>query len=107
MKTMISKYAGQCRTCNGSIARGEMIAWSRYGGAQHPKCAGVYVPEPVQDRRAPCWECRRPEGKFRAHGAATPVYCDTCNAKFEQRRQFVPDPIDTLYEDQCATACGL
>lgn len=27
----------------------------------------------------PCWKCGAP-GRFRAYGAATPVYCDDCEA---------------------------
>ncbi len=27
----------------------------------------------------PCWRCGQP-GRFRRHGAATPVYCDACAA---------------------------
>ena len=29
-----------------------------------------------------CWKCGAP-GRFRNHGAATPVYCDACNALCE------------------------
>jgi hypothetical protein len=52
-----------------------------------------------------CWACGAPEGYFRPHGAATPVYCDACHAK----RQEQPDPmgVDRAYEDACRDACGL
>ena len=28
-----------------------------------------------------CWTCKDPSGRFRYRGAATPVWCDACNAK--------------------------
>ncbi len=112
---MLSKFAGTCACCSKSIAKGELIAWSKRGGAQHAKCAGVYVPVAPQDVRAACWICGDAEGKFRQRGAATPVWCDACNAKEAQkeadyrkpRERFVPDAFDLAYEDRCAEACGL
>ena len=35
--------------------------------------------EPV----GPCWKCGDPNGYFRAHGAATPVHCDKCEADYK------------------------
>lgn len=32
---MISKYNGTCRTCNGPIAKGSVIDWTRADGAKH------------------------------------------------------------------------
>lgn len=80
MKTMLSKFPGTCSKCRGPIAEGEYIAWSRATGAQHGRCVGYYPPIAPQDRRAPCWDCGDPDGKFRNFGAATPVYCDACHA---------------------------
>ena len=31
-----------------------------------------------------CWRCGSAEGRFRNHGAATPVYCDACHVENEQ-----------------------
>jgi len=108
MKTMLSKYAGTCAACSRPIAKGDLIAWSRASGAQHPKCAGVYLPQSPQDVRAPCWICGDPSGKFRPHGAATPVHCDKCHAARPpvNGSRWTPDFSDTTYEDQCAAACG-
>lgn len=56
-----------------------------------------------------CWKCGEP-GHFRSYGAATPVYCDACEAENRQAREvrdFRPDPIDMAYEDDCARRCGL
>jgi hypothetical protein len=52
-----------------------------------------------------CWGCGSPDGYFRPHGAAAPVYCDMCHAQHQQR----PDPlgVDRAYEDSCRAACGL
>jgi len=36
--TMQSRYAGKCTRCDGDIARGETIAYSRNVGAFHPDC---------------------------------------------------------------------
>ncbi len=33
-----------------------------------------------------CWGCDEP-GWFRNHGAATPVYCDSCNEAFKNKRE--------------------
>ncbi len=84
-KIMPSKYAGTCPTCQQPFAAGETIAWSRSTGARHPKCAGIHIPTPIQDQRAPCWDCGNPEGRFRPYGAATPVYCDTCHATHQAK----------------------
>jgi hypothetical protein len=83
MKTLISKYPGQCKSCSKSFPKGELIAWSKAHGAKHLKCAGIYAPESPHEVRAACWECGDPEGKFRPYGAATPVRCDSCEAKFQ------------------------
>lgn len=39
MTTMLSKYAGTCKTCGCQIRKGESITWSRKLGAQHGNCA--------------------------------------------------------------------
>ena len=56
-----------------------------------------------------CWECGAP-GRFRNHGAATPVHCDSCHATHVAEREMndrYGTDVDTLYEDQCRDACGL
>jgi hypothetical protein len=52
-----------------------------------------------------CWRCQSPEGFFRPHGAATPVYCDKCHAELTAPKG--PDRVDMAYEDACRDACGL
>lgn len=61
-----------------------------------------------------CWRCQSPDGYFRPHGAATPVFCDTCheaNRRAEiravQSRDYdAEDQTDRGYEEQCRQACG-
>jgi hypothetical protein len=54
-----------------------------------------------------CWRCKSPEGYFRPRGAATPVYCDACDAK-NGEADTIPDGCSDLdYEDRCREACGL
>jgi hypothetical protein len=68
----------------------------------------------------PCWRCQAPEGYFRPHGAATPVYCDACHSPQPQSMNQAssairassaedrePDRSDLDYEDRCREACGL
>lgn len=77
--TILAKYPGTCTECHGKIRRGDSIEWTKGRGAKHTTCA-----KPTQDNpaamRAPCWTCKAPDGKFRAHGAAAPVLCDACHA---------------------------
>jgi len=49
-----------------------------------------------------CWSCKNPDGFFRPHGAATPVYCNECWKRLQQ-----PDAVDMAYEDRCRAACGI
>jgi hypothetical protein len=56
-----------------------------------------------------CWRCGSPDGFFRPHGAATPVFCAKCHAEnqeAEQRGNSMAD-VDCDYEEQCHIACGL
>ena len=66
----------------------------------------------------PCWDCKAEPAVFRRYGAATPVYCDACEAKRRAaepkrgpyligRPEPAPDYSDRLYEDSCRDACGL
>jgi hypothetical protein len=62
-----------------------------------------------------CWRCQSPDGFFRPHGPATPVYCEACwailreNTAKAERGEPVPtaDRSDLDYEDRCRDACGL
>src|SRR5262249_50967390 len=64
-----------------------------------------------------CWDCQSPNGFFRPHGAATPIYCDQCFAKRQSGAgplgrsdgafQPTPNRSDLDYEDRCRQACGL
>jgi hypothetical protein len=65
-----------------------------------------------------CWYCQSPEGFFRPHGAATPVYCDQCHAKRQSGdgplgrddgayKELPADRFDLDHEDRCREACGL
>jgi hypothetical protein len=121
VRIMVSKFPGVCRKCNASVQRGDTIGYHGRGyGISCGKCAGV---APARDPDAivgACWECKAPEGKFRCYGAATPVYCDACEARIrpttldwklrhpEARKsvRYVPDATDIAYEDACASACG-
>ncbi len=60
----------------------------------------------IQKPDGPCWNCKKPDGYFRSYGAATPVYCDACEAE-ERARKRQPDGFDMAYEDDCARRCGL
>jgi hypothetical protein len=39
--TITAKYAGKCTQCGGAIEAGDVIAWSKTGGASHLKCDGA------------------------------------------------------------------
>jgi hypothetical protein len=54
-----------------------------------------------------CWDCKSANGYFRRYGAATPVYCDACQAKHQETERAPYVDVDALYEDQCQAACGL
>jgi hypothetical protein len=63
-----------------------------------------------------CWDCQSPEGYFRPHAAATPVYCDQCHAERQKGNGSLgthdgayrePDRFDMEHEDRCRDACGL
>ena len=115
MKTMASKYPGTCGRCGKGFERGTYIKYFGRGRAvEHLDCYPVDHSKPV----APCWLCHNPEGRFRAMGAATPVWCDACfekekaktvticNVRF-QRSSVEDYPCSDMgYEDQCAAACG-
>jgi hypothetical protein len=73
-----AKFRGKCRVCSCTIARGDRIEWTKTDGAAHVACANP-SPEPATERTAPCWNCQAAGGKFRAHGASTPVLCDACH----------------------------
>jgi hypothetical protein len=78
MRTMLAKFPGVCRDCGKAINRGQMIKFHGRGHATHANCFEPNGETPIHERKAPCWICQNPEGKFRAMGAATPVWCDTC-----------------------------
>lgn len=112
MKTMISKFPGTCRDCGRGVGRGETIVYhGRGAGITCGRCAGL---ERDPDAHvAPCWECKAPEGKFRCYGAASPVYCDACEARirpttldWKLRHQPVIDRFDMDVEDRMAESCG-
>lgn len=110
MKTMVSKYPGTCARCNKGFERGALIVWQGRGRpVTHATC-----PRDHDAIVAPCWECKAPEGKFRSYGAATPVYCDACEARIRADRPIGDNSShedrecgDLAYEDRCAAACGL
>lgn len=92
-----------------------MIVWEGRGRpVRHATC-----PRDHDAVVGPCWECKAPEGKFRNYGAATPVYCDACEARirvntFDSRLRASMNCShedrecgDLAYEDRCAAACGL
>jgi hypothetical protein len=76
---MVAKFRGKCRVCSCTILRGDSIEWTKSEGAAHVKCAHP-EPERASTRTAPCWNCKADGGKFRAHGASSPVLCDACHA---------------------------
>lgn len=117
MRTMASKYPGTCSRCGKGFERGALIVWQGRGmPVTHATC-----PRDHDAVVAPCWECKAPEGKFRSYGAATPVYCDACEARIRvntldyKLRHPAKDNSshedrecgDMAYEDRCAAACGL
>lgn len=102
---MYAKFAGQCRDCKKPVPKGALISCAYCSGQ------AIDPAKPV----GPCWECKDPRGFFRNLGAATPVRCDACHAKFSvndfNRRDHSSHEDracgDTAYEDACAQACGL
>lgn len=116
---MTNKYAGVC-SCGARVpARAGSLIGSR--GRWQVQCQVCAGPETVAERKpvAPCWICGAADGYFRARGAATPVWCDTCNEKQSKgdlrlgtatvlnAKLFVPDRFDMDYEDSCRDRCGL
>lgn len=89
MKTIISKYPGQCVDCSKPVEVGVPIKFYGRGRVAHGNC---YNPRGLTEReqaalvRAPCWICNDPNGQFRNLGAATPVWCDACNEKEQAKR---------------------
>lgn len=113
MRIMISKFPGVCRDCGARVQRGAEIAY--HGRGAGISCSACVSPPAVNPVVAPCWECKAPDGKFRCYGAATPVYCDACEARirpttfdWKLRNASKEDyPCSDMgYEDRCAEACG-
>ena len=79
MKTMTAKYPGKCFECSQAFPKGTRIKYYGRLHIQHETC-----PHSQQTTTAevwPCWECKDPNGRMRSYGAATPVYCDACEAR--------------------------
>jgi hypothetical protein len=56
----------------------------------------------------PCWACQSPDGFFRNRGAASPVWCDACVARFDaEEKSTAGDSFDLRVEDAMREACGL
>lgn len=69
LKTMRSKFPGQCAQCRGAINKGVEILWSRESGAIHYGCRGAFAaaePAPAATTRI----CR-----CRCDG-----YCENCSS---------------------------
>ena len=84
MKRLTAKYSGTCQQCRNPIEIGHAILWAR-GYTKHVDCQAIArlsrYSEWLRGVVGPCWACKSPNGKFRQYGAATPVYCDECEAK--------------------------
>jgi len=83
--TITAKFPSTCAGCNGAIAKGDRIEWTRGRPARHANCERAEVSHMNAEsdaatwtRTAACWKCKSPDGRFRSYGAATPVYCDPC-----------------------------
>jgi len=114
MKSMYSKFPGTCSRCKAPFPKGTFINIIARGVAAHHSC-----PCDAPDaQRGNCWECGAEGAKFRNWGAATPMRCDACEAKFRAIDNAKPynrrdnssheDSCcgDLAYEDACAAACG-
>lgn len=85
--------------------------WYRLGGAYADFISAL---ERMMDREAgtrtppdgKCWKCDAP-GWMRRYGAATPVHCDKCHSEHMEKQLTPYVDVDSLYEDQCRSACGL
>lgn len=78
--TITAKYPGTCPACNGSIRRGDRIEWTRGQKPTHSTCNATTETKAAEPRiDGPCWTCKAP-GRFRSHGAAAPVLCDSCHS---------------------------
>lgn len=56
-------------------------SYQKYTAKPKPEPEKPKAPEPDGN----CWQCKSPEGYFRNYGPATPVRCDECEAKHENR----------------------
>jgi hypothetical protein len=106
-----------------AMLKGAGFRWSSAGGFWWRRgCKGAADFIAALDRKmnpgrpdGACWRCQSPQGFFRPHGAATPVYCDVCHATLQEnlakaeRGESVPriDRFDLDCEDRCRAACGL
>jgi hypothetical protein len=115
MRQLYAKYPGTCSTCGEQFPAGTFINFYGRGRAAH-FCCPRNLPE---NQIAECWECKDPNGKLRNYGAATPVYCDACEARIrpatfharlfnDKCSSYEDQPCgNTAYEDACRDACGL
>lgn len=96
-----------------ALLKGAGFRWSPSGGFWWRRgCNGAADFIAALDRKlnpgrldGACWRSQSPQGFFRSQGAATPVYCDACQAALSVTP--APDRFDMAYEDDCRTACGL
>jgi len=88
---MTAKYNGRC-DCGARVHRGDTITYSRAlrrvtgcsSCGTHDKGNGDACGAHALAKGSvvgPCWDCKALAGRFRAYGAATPVYCDPCDTK--------------------------
>jgi hypothetical protein len=43
---------------------------------------------PANQPDGACWHCRKPEGRFRNHGASAPVLCDECERQYQETHRY-------------------
>ncbi len=110
---MTAKKSGTCLECCNAIKKGQRIFWARGRGAWHVDCQNASLQATL------CTSC---DGSGRRWNNATCSACDGTGQRSVQDAanahprtdggrglvsQFVPDPVDMAYEDDCARRCGL
>jgi hypothetical protein len=109
-RRMTSKKSSVCIECQKPITPGQSIFWARGRGAWHVDCQNAALIDS---------QCPACSGKGCDWKGTPCKRCDGTGAKVDLHEhprtdggrglvsQFVPDPVDMAYEDDCARRCGL
>jgi hypothetical protein len=75
MKTIVAKYASDCKGCGGEVKKGDRVKWEKGRGVYHLSCAPSH--DPKADREY--WEGRAEANRYIAEKA---IYGEALADKF-------------------------